>query len=214
MSTTENELRALSCAKPDTSNLQGGTGVGKDCLPIEPVDDSSTDKGDPEVKNQQTETKITSNPNPALDSSMNSAQNASKGKKIPQVPLPKTDSSGFKLRFLFANRDGLNVTIECQVTDTVGEIKGALLSVWPKDLPDCSGGESIRLICMGKGILMPDSKTLADCEVPVFKTHPTPINVSVKPEHVVAAEKAKMSAPSNNQSSSSSVEQGCSCVIL
>lgn len=49
-------------------------------------------------------------------------------------------------------------------------------------MPECTGGDRIRLICMGKGILMPDSKTLKAAEVPVFKTHPTPINVSVRPE--------------------------------
>merc|ERR1712232_954709 len=108
-------------AKPDTSNIQGGVCGGKDGLPIEPSDDCSTDKGDPEVKNQLTETIKTSDLNPASDSaSMNSAENLSKGGKVPQVSLPQADSSGFKLRFLFANRDGLNVTIECQVTDTVG----------------------------------------------------------------------------------------------
>ena len=36
------------------------------------------------------------------------------------------------LRFLFANKDGLTVTIECNPGDTVGEVKGALLSVWPE----------------------------------------------------------------------------------
>lgn len=36
------------------------------------------------------------------------------------------------LRFLFANRDGLTVTVECKPGDTVGEVKGQLLSVWPK----------------------------------------------------------------------------------
>lgn len=36
---------------------------------------------------------------------------------------------------------------------------------------------------MGKGILMPDSKSLKDCEIPVFKTHATPINVSVRPAY-------------------------------
>ena len=51
-----------------------------------------------------------------------------------------------------------------------------------KDMPECSGGHKIRLICMGKGILSPDSKTLTEADVPVFKTHPTPINVSVRPE--------------------------------
>jgi hypothetical protein len=128
------------------------------------------------------------------------------------------DPNIVKLKFLFANRDGLSVTVGCKVTDTVGEIKGALLSMWPKDLPECQGGgESLRLICMGKGILMPDSKTLAALEVPVFKTHATPVNVSVKPPHIVAAEKAaaaQKSSPSGNDNSSSSVDQGCACVIL
>ena len=51
------------------------------------------------------------------------------------------------------------------------------------DLADSGsiGGERIRLICMGKGYLMPDTRTLQDCQIPVFKTHPTPINVSIKP---------------------------------
>jgi Ubiquitin-2 like Rad60 SUMO-like len=49
------------------------------------------------------------------------------------------------------------------------------------DMPDCDDGENLRLICMGKGYLSPDSRTLDDCHIPVFKTHPTPVNVSVKP---------------------------------
>lgn len=36
------------------------------------------------------------------------------------------------LRFIFANRDGISVTIDCEPADTVGEVKGALLSAWPK----------------------------------------------------------------------------------
>jgi hypothetical protein len=36
------------------------------------------------------------------------------------------------LRFLFANRDGLSVSIQCDPADTVGEVKGALISMWPK----------------------------------------------------------------------------------
>jgi hypothetical protein len=47
-------------------------------------------------------------------------------------PPYKYDPSKITLRFLFANRDGLTVTIECDPSDTVGEAKGALLSVWPK----------------------------------------------------------------------------------
>lgn len=41
--------------------------------------------------------------------------------------------------------------------------------------------DRIRLICMGKGVLGPPSSTVEECEVPVFLTHPTPVNVSVKP---------------------------------
>lgn len=41
------------------------------------------------------------------------------------------DPNKITLRFLFANRDGLTVTVECKPTDTVGEVKGALISVWP-----------------------------------------------------------------------------------
>ena len=46
-------------------------------------------------------------------------------------PSYKFDPDKITLRFLFANRDGLTVTIECQPSDTVGEVKGALMSVWP-----------------------------------------------------------------------------------
>jgi Ubiquitin-2 like Rad60 SUMO-like len=60
------------------------------------------------------------------------------------------------------------------------------LSPFTADMP-CDSGENLRLICMGKGYLSPDSRTLADCQVPVFKTHPTPVNVSVKPNEKLKA---------------------------
>jgi hypothetical protein len=41
------------------------------------------------------------------------------------------DPAKMALKFLFANHDGLSVTIECKPADTVGEVKGALLSTWP-----------------------------------------------------------------------------------
>jgi len=148
------------------------------------------------------------------DGGAESKQSNPTTKETTSTSVTESDPDAIKLRFLFANRDGLNVTVECKVTDTVGEIKGALLSMWPEDLPDCSGGESVRLICMGKGILMPDSKTLADLQIPVFKTHPPPVNVCVKPEHIVAAEKAHKSSPKSSENSSPSVDQGCSCAIL
>jgi len=46
-------------------------------------------------------------------------------------PPYKYDPNKITLRFLFANKDGLTVTVECKPSDTVGEVKGALISVWP-----------------------------------------------------------------------------------
>jgi hypothetical protein len=42
------------------------------------------------------------------------------------------DPSKITLKFIFANRDGVNVVLDCKPSDTVGEVKGALLSVWPQ----------------------------------------------------------------------------------
>jgi len=90
------------------------------------------------------------------------------------------------------------------------------------DLPDCSGGDRLRLVCMGKGYLTPDSRTLEDCQIPVFKTHPTPINISVKPEEKSPAEvsskkkgvDAGSSAAGSSADNASPTSQGCGCVIL
>lgn len=138
-------------------------------------------------------------------------------------PPYKYNPEKITLRFLFANKDGLTITVECKPEDTVGEVKGQLLSVWPKDLDSCSGGDQLRLICMGKGVLMPDTRTLKDCEVPVFKTHPTPINVAVRPQAtpVEAPRSGKESSRGGNSltnggpSSRTTEEtgQGCGCVI-
>lgn len=83
---------------------------------------------------------------------------------------------------------------------------------------------------MGKGVLMPDSRTLEDCQVPVFKTHPTPINVSVRPENIeigVSKETNEGKGGRGGQSgsngpsasrppsgSSGEADQGCACIIL
>jgi hypothetical protein len=66
------------------------------------------------------EEKNTENPTPIVSSSKKSR------------PPYKYDPHKVTLRFLFANRDGLTVTIECDPKDTVGEVKAALLSVWPE----------------------------------------------------------------------------------
>ena len=146
-------------------------------------------------------------------------------------PPYRFDPDKITLRFLFANRDGLTVTIECNPSDTVGEVKASLMSVWPEDLPPCTDGDQIRLVCMGKGYLMPDTRTLGECEIPVFKTHPTPINVSIRPAKQNADEEKTLKkkdstnggsgrgAGRSGQSSDSAANQvqasqGCICVIL
>jgi hypothetical protein len=137
-------------------------------------------------------------------------------------PAYKYDPEKVTLRFLFANRDGLTVTIECNPSDTVGEVKGQLLSVWPEDLQSCSSGDQLRLICMGKGMLIPDTRTLQDCEVPVFKTHPTPVNVAVRPKANVgnSSKSGKVgrgrgggSSGGSNHRTTEQTGQGCGCII-
>lgn len=149
-------------------------------------------------------------------------------------PQFKYDPNKITLRFLFANRDGLTVQVECNPSDTIGEVKGALISVWPEDMPQSGGGENIRLICMGKGYLMPDTRTLDDCQVPVFKTHPTPINVSVKPDVNALDDNNKRNKggdgsgggsgggaggsgggpSSDSAANAATASQGCACAIL
>ena len=42
------------------------------------------------------------------------------------------DPNKITLKFIFANRDGVNVILDCKPSSTVAEVKGALLSMWPK----------------------------------------------------------------------------------
>ena len=50
----------------------------------------------------------------------------------PSKPKPFVyDPNKITLRFIFANKDGVSVILECDPSDTVGEVKGALLSMWP-----------------------------------------------------------------------------------
>jgi hypothetical protein len=75
---------------------------------------------------------------------------------------------------------------------------------------------------MGKGMLMPDSRTLEDCQVPVFKTHPTPVNVSVKPK-AMTTEHTKSGKDVGSRASSTpgvslgrttdEAGTGCGCII-
>ena len=88
-------------------------------------------------------------------------------------------------------------------------------------MESCSEGGRIRLICMGKGILQPDNITLEQCDIPVFKTHPTPVNVSVKP--VVESDYNDLTRKSSSLSfgggpatsnSSGTADTTCCCVTM
>ena len=69
---------------------------------------------------------------------------------------------------------------------------------------------------------MPDTRTLEDCQVPVFKTHPTPVNVSVRPKAVTPTTTKSGKDVGSRGSSSPGVSMGrtteeagtgCGCVI-
>jgi len=66
---------------------------------------------------------------------------------------------------------------------------------------------------MGKGVLGPANLTLEECEVPVFLTHPTPVNVSVKPIMAVNQRKPSFGAGENSDRRSEPPPGDCCCVI-
>mmetsp|Transcript_22683 Transcript_22683/g.27821 ORF Transcript_22683/g.27821 Transcript_22683/m.27821 type:complete len:144 (-) Transcript_22683:136-567(-) len=123
-----------------------------------------------------------------------------------------------RIKFIFANRDGVNVEVEYAPTDTIDTVKTLLQESWPKEINDTPPkSDRIRLICMGKGVLSPGSMSLEQCELPVFLTHPTPVNVSVRPIMMDQKDSRKSSntvsgQTAANPSSNSSGE--CCCVLM
>ena len=87
----------------------------------------------------------------------------------------------YRLKFLFANHDG--VVVEATIPDnmTVLQLKESLLSShWPEGKVDkASGPAGIRLLCMGR--MLDDGKTLEEMKIPKYE-HPTPVNVSLLPK--------------------------------
>lgn len=197
-----------------------------------PVEDIGRDNGDAATNSSSGVDSSAAAAPPAASSSPpgKAAKAPSSSPAKPSEPKPFVyDPRKITIKFIFANRDGLHVIVEFNPTDTIGEVKGALLSMWPEEMPACSGGDKIRLICMGKGMLSPDSKTLAGADVPVFKTHPTPVNVAVKPE--LGGNPGKKGSPKKSNSGTAGGggnnsdgaggagapqpgSSGCSCVIL
>jgi hypothetical protein len=93
-----------------------------------------------------------------------------------------------------------------------------ILNAFSTEINEVAPSEDrIRLICMGKGILAPGSSCIENFDLPVFLTHPTPINVSVKPVMVESKKSSsrRILASGHNNPSSNSADSGgeCCCVI-
>jgi hypothetical protein len=117
-SPAENESGPPS-ASPKLADLASGKGqnsTAEDSTTATAADDAQAEYSDTLSENQK---------EPYSSAPVISASKRSR-------PPYKYDPKKITLRFLFANRDGLTVTVECNPTDTVGEVKGALLSVWPE----------------------------------------------------------------------------------
>ncbi|KAH7488182.1 uncharacterized protein KRP23_2139 [Phytophthora ramorum] len=113
-----------------------------------------------------------------------------------------------RLRFLFANQDGVHVEMGFPKEATVAQVKAQLMHSWPQNVPPAEDAKSVRLICMGRGILQ-DSHTLVSAGVPAFDTHPTPVNVSVFHRSQQAVREAM-----RGHGAAKTVESaGCGCVI-
>ncbi|KAI9911383.1 hypothetical protein PsorP6_008782 [Peronosclerospora sorghi] len=82
-----------------------------------------------------------------------------------------------RLKFLFANQDGVHVQLSFPRKVTIAQVKTQLMQSWPQNVSPAQNAKAVRLICMGRGILQ-DSHIL-ESAVPAFDTHPTPVNVSV-----------------------------------
>ena len=65
-----------------------------------------------------------------LQGSKSSPDEAITPQKMPFI----FDPTKLNIRFLFANHDGLDVSVVCNPSDTVGQLKGQLLSLWPNGM--------------------------------------------------------------------------------
>ncbi|KAF0698518.1 Aste57867_10885 [Aphanomyces stellatus] len=125
------------------------------------------------------------------------------------APARVAMSEPITLKFLFANKEGVKITLSSSRDKHVSDIKHQLLDVWPAGLPKPESLTSIRLICMGLGVLQ-DTKTLAESKVPVFPGHPTPVNVSIQPPK---SETQALIAAGENARAAAAPGLGCWCVI-
>ena len=117
--------------------------------------------------------------------------------------LDPADEGVIAIKFLFANRDDLQRTVTVLSSISILELKEKLLLQWPSDLPKLETCDRLRFICMGKGMLSPDNLPLEQFKLPKFTTHPTPVNVAIRPE---AFTKVKVSPKKKGKSISPQAE--------
>ena len=112
----------------DSSSATAETQKPEDDKNDEKANKNSTKDGTNSQNNGTAEKESNSVVAPSNDVSSGPVVSSTKRTRPPY----KYDPDKVTLRFLFANRDGLTVTVECKPSDTVGQVKGQLLSVWPE----------------------------------------------------------------------------------
>ena len=127
---------------PDSGRSRNENGFAKDdkgngeCASNNAPDLPESSGGNDNISNAHLDERSGGDPPAALSvapSSSNASKQVATASSVPSRTASfKYDPNKITLKFIFANRDGLNVTLDCKPTDTVGEVKGALLSVWPE----------------------------------------------------------------------------------
>lgn len=136
--TTANDLTCLSsepASHDQNKNVSQTAGilVPSSNAPIELKDDNKRGKTDLDTLTDATaDSEKPINHQPTATNEIASENKIVISSNRNSRPIYKYDPNKITLRFLFANRDGLTVTVECKPSDTVGEVKGALISVWPR----------------------------------------------------------------------------------
>jgi len=141
--------KTLDAEKSSTESM---TALATTNVPTESNTSEKTNEKAPKVSEVSTESRAEGNPTTEATGSgaaidkKEATENTNPNKKEAVKPKGESkitnkesekpsivprDPDAIKLKFLFANRDGLNVMVECKITDSVGEIKGVLLSMWP-----------------------------------------------------------------------------------
>lgn len=125
--TKKKEAARGSSEEKSTEKEDVGTNAAPQKDPAENEGNSNEEQPVEERKDTETATDATADSEGEKQASSGPIVSSSKKNRPPY----KYDPKKITLRFLFANRDGLTVTVECNPSDTVGEVKGALISVWP-----------------------------------------------------------------------------------